>query len=132
RWLLGILLLSLASALVTEVLGIHALFGAFAAGVAVSSNAQLRQLLVTKVEPFAVTLLLPLFFAMTGLRMRADALHSSDILLCVVVIAVATVGKLLGTWSAARSTGMASREAWRLGALMNTRGLMELIVLNLG
>lgn len=132
RWLLGILLLSLASALVTEVLGIHALFGAFAAGVAVSSNAQLRQLLVVRVEPFAVTLLLPLFFAMTGLRMRADALHSSDILLCVVVIAVATVGKLLGTWSAARSTGMASREAWRLGALMNTRGLMELIVLNLG
>ncbi|WP_353100602.1 cation:proton antiporter domain-containing protein [Stenotrophomonas lactitubi] len=132
RWLLGILLLSLASALVTEVLGIHALFGAFAAGVAVSSNAQLRQLLVARVEPFAVTLLLPLFFAMTGLRMRADALQGSDILLCVVVIAVATVGKLLGTWSAARSTGMASREAWRLGALMNTRGLMELIVLNLG
>ncbi|MGO4555422.1 cation:proton antiporter, partial [Stenotrophomonas sp. 2YAF22] len=131
-WLLGILLLSLASALVTEVLGIHALFGAFAAGVAVSSNAQLRQLLVARVEPFAVTLLLPLFFAMTGLRMRADALQGSDILLCVVVIAVATVGKLLGTWSAARSTGMASREAWRLGALMNTRGLMELIVLNLG
>jgi Kef-type K+ transport system membrane component KefB len=114
------------------VLGIHALFGAFAAGVAVSSNAQLRHLLVARVEPFAVTLLLPLFFAMTGLRMRADALQTSDIALCVVVIAVATVGKLLGTWSAARSTGMASREAWRLGALMNTRGLMELIVLNLG
>ncbi|MBO1748031.1 cation:proton antiporter [Stenotrophomonas indicatrix] len=132
RWLLGILLLSLASALVTEVLGIHALFGAFAAGVAVSSNAQLRHLLVARVEPFAVTLLLPLFFAMTGLRMRADALQTSDIALCMVVIAVATVGKLLGTWSAARSTGMASREAWRLGALMNTRGLMELIVLNLG
>ena len=132
RWLLGILLLSLASALVTEVLGIHALFGAFAAGVAVSSNAQLRELLVAKVEPFAATLLLPLFFAMTGLRMRADALQTSDILLCVVVIVVATAGKLLGTWSAARSTGMESREAWRLGVLMNTRGLMELIVLNLG
>ncbi|MGE6334381.1 cation:proton antiporter [Stenotrophomonas sp. NPDC077659] len=132
RWLLGILLLSLASALVTEVLGIHALFGAFAAGVAVSSNAQLRNLLVAKVEPFAVTLLLPLFFAMTGLRMRADVLQTSDILLCAVVIGVATAGKLLGTWSAARSTGMDSREAWRLGALMNTRGLMELIVLNLG
>ncbi|MEG0185739.1 MAG: cation:proton antiporter [Stenotrophomonas sp.] len=132
RWLLGVLLLSLASALVTEVLGIHALFGAFAAGVAVSSNEQLRDLLVAKVEPFAVTLLLPLFFAMTGLRMRADALQTSDILLCVAVIAVATVGKLLGTFSAARSTGMAHREALRLGVLMNTRGLMELIVLNLG
>ncbi len=132
RWLLGILLLALASALVTEVLGIHALFGAFAAGVAVSSNEQLRHLLMARVEPFAVTLLLPLFFAMTGLRMRADALQTQDILLCLVVIAVATAGKLLGTFSAARSTGMPSREAWRLGALMNTRGLMELIVLNLG
>ncbi|MDV9041621.1 cation:proton antiporter [Stenotrophomonas sp. RAC2] len=132
RWLLGILLLSLASALVTEMLGIHALFGAFAAGVAVSSNVQLRDLLMARVEPFAVTLLLPLFFAMTGLRMRADVLQASDIVLCVVVIAVATAGKLLGTFSAARSAGMPSREAWRLGALMNTRGLMELIVLNLG
>jgi len=132
RWLLGILLLSLASALVTEVLGIHALFGAFAAGVAVSSNTQLRDLLVARVEPFAATLLLPLFFAMTGLRMRADALQTSDLLLCAVVIVVATAGKLLGTWSAARSTGMENREAWGLGALMNTRGLMELIVLNLG
>ena len=132
RWLLGILLLALASALVTEVLGIHALFGAFAAGVAMSSNEQLRHLLMARVEPFAVTLLLPLFFAMTGLRMRADALQTQDILLCLVVIAVATAGKLLGTFSAARSTGMPSREAWRLGALMNTRGLMELIVLNLG
>ncbi|HAL23056.1 MAG TPA: sodium:proton symporter [Stenotrophomonas sp.] len=132
RWLPGILLLALASALVTEVLGIHALFGAFAAGVAVSSNEQLRHLLMARVEPFAVTLLLPLFFAMTGLRMRADALQTQDILLCLVVIAVATAGKLLGTFSAARSTGMPSREAWRLGALMNTRGLMELIVLNLG
>jgi Kef-type K+ transport system membrane component KefB len=132
RWLLGMLLLSLGSALVTEVLGIHALFGAFAAGVAVSSNAQLRGLLIARVEPFAVTLLLPLFFAMTGLRMRADALQGSDLLLCGVVIAVATLGKLFGTWSAARSASMDNHEAWKLGALMNTRGLMELIVLNLG
>ncbi|WP_369038467.1 cation:proton antiporter [Stenotrophomonas maltophilia] len=132
RWLLGILLLSLASALVTEVLGIHALFGAFAAGVAVSANPQLRDLVVARVEPLAVTLLLPLFFAMTGLRLRADALQVGDIMLCAVVIAVATAGKLLGTFSAARSTGMPRRDAWRLGALMNTRGLMELIVLNLG
>ncbi len=109
RWLLGILL-SLGSALITEMLGIHALFGAFAAGVAVSSNAQLRGLLMARVEPFAVTLLLPLFFAMTGLRMRADALQASDIVLCGVVIAVATTGKLLGTFSAARSAGMPSRE----------------------
>ncbi|MEG2803735.1 cation:proton antiporter [Stenotrophomonas sp.] len=132
RWLLGMLLMALGCALVTEMLGIHALFGAFAAGVAVSGNASLRHTVAARVEPFAVTLLLPLFFAMTGLRMRADALQTSDLLLCLVVIAVATLGKLLGTWSAARSAGMDSHEAWKLGALMNTRGLMELIVLNLG
>ncbi|TGY34822.1 cation:proton antiporter [Stenotrophomonas maltophilia] len=132
RWLLIMLLMALGCALVTEILGIHALFGAFAAGVAVSGNATLRHTVATRVEPFAVTLLLPLFFAMTGLRMRADALQASDLLLCLVVIAVATLGKLIGTWSAARSAGMGNHEAWRLGALMNTRGLMELIVLNLG
>lgn len=132
RWLLGVLVLTLGSALVTEMLGIHALFGAFAAGVAVSANPQLRTLVIARVEPLAVTLLLPLFFAMTGLRLRADALQASDLLLCAVVISVATLGKLCGTWCTARSLGMGSREAWRLGALMNTRGLMELIVLNLG
>lgn len=131
-WLLGMLLLALACALLTEWLGIHALFGAFAAGVAVSANVQLRELLISKVEPLAATLLLPLFFAMTGLRLRADALQASDLLLCAVVIGVATVGKLFGTFAAARSAGMATAESWRLGVLMNTRGLMELIVLNLG
>ena len=132
RWLLALLVLTLACALVTELLGIHALFGAFAAGVAASGNAQLRALVVARVEPLAVTLLLPLFFAMTGLRLRADALQASDLLLCALVIAVATLGKLAGTWGAARSLQMPAREAWRLGVLMNTRGLMELIVLNLG
>ncbi|AMJ55744.1 MULTISPECIES: cation:proton antiporter [Stenotrophomonas] len=131
-WLLGMLLLTLASALLTEYLGIHALFGAFAAGVAASSNAQLRELIVGKVEPLAAALLLPLFFAMTGLRLRADALQASDLWLCVLVIAVAIVGKLLGTFAAARSAGMQTPDALRLGVLMNTRGLMELIVLNLG
>lgn len=131
-WLLGMLLLTLASALLTESLGIHALFGAFAAGVAANSNAQLRELIISKVEPLAVTLLLPLFFAMTGLRLRADALQVSDLWLCLLVIAVASIGKLLGTFAAARSAGMQAQESLRLGVLMNTRGLMELIVLNLG
>jgi len=131
-WLLGMLLLTLASALLTEYLGIHALFGAFAAGVAASSNVQLRELIISKVEPLAGTLLLPLFFAMTGLRLRGDALQVDDLWLCLLVIAVATVGKLLGTFAAARSAGMPTTDAMRLGVLMNTRGLMELIVLNLG
>jgi len=132
RWLLALLVLTLASALLTELLGIHALFGAFAAGVVMSGNAALRTLVVARVEPLAVTLLLPLFFAMTGLRLRADALQAGDLLLCVVVIGVATFGKLAGTWGTARSLGMPARDACRLGVLMNTRGLMELIVLNLG
>ncbi len=131
-WLLGMLLLTLACALLTEILGIHALFGAFAAGVAASSNPQLRELVISRVEPLAATLLLPLFFAMTGLRLRADALQVSDLWLCLLVIAVATLGKLAGTFAAARSAGMQAPDALRLGVLMNTRGLMELIVLNLG
>lgn len=132
RSLIWLLLLALACALVTELLGIHALFGAFLAGIAVSGNARLRQLLIERVEPLAISLLLPLFFAMTGLRLRVDGWQSSDLLLGAVVIAVATLGKGVGTWLAARSAGMPQTQALRLGALMNTRGLMELIVLNLG
>ncbi len=132
RALIALLLLALACALVTEALGIHALFGAFLAGVAVSGNARLRHLLVERVEPFAISLLLPLFFAMTGLRLRVDGWQASDLLLGLGVIAVATLGKGIGTWASARSAGMPNVDAMRLGALMNTRGLMELIVLNLG
>ena len=132
RALIGLLLLALACALATEALGIHALFGAFLAGIAVSGNARLRHLLVERVEPFAISLLLPLFFAMTGLRLRVDGWQAADVLLGLGVIAVATIGKGAGTWLAARSAGMPNVDAMRLGALMNTRGLMELIVLNLG
>nr|WP_295377356.1 cation:proton antiporter [Pseudoxanthomonas sp.] len=132
RHLIGLLLMALAAALVTELLGIHALFGAFLAGIAVSGNARLRELLIQKVEPFAISLLLPLFFAMTGLRLRVEGWRPGDLLLCGVVILIASLGKGLGTWLAARSAGMPQTDALRLGALMNTRGLMELIVLNLG
>lgn len=132
RSLIALLLLALAAALATELLGIHALFGAFLAGIAVSGNARLRDLLVQRVEPLAIALLLPLFFAMTGLRLRIDGWQTSDLMLCAGVIAVATLGKFGGTWLAARSAGMPSADASRLGVLMNTRGLMELIVLNLG
>lgn len=132
RALIALLLLALLCALVTEALGIHALFGAFLAGIAVSGNARLRHLLVERVEPFAISLLLPLFFAMTGLRLRVEGWQASDLLLGVLVIAAATLGKGAGTWLAARTAGMPNTDALRLGALMNTRGLMELIVLNLG
>lgn len=132
RALIALLMLALACSLVTELLGIHALFGAFLAGVAVSGHARLRRLLVERVEPFAISLLLPLFFAMTGLRLRIDGWRVEDLLLGLGIIATATVGKGLGTWLAARSAGMPNTDALRLGTLMNTRGLMELIVLNLG
>lgn len=132
RWMILLLTGALVFALLTEVLHVHALFGAFLAGIAVSGNAGLRRLLVERVEPFALALLLPLFFAMTGLRLRPDALQASDWLLCLGVIALASAGKFGGTWIAARCAGIARFEALRLGALMNTRGLMELVVLNLG
>ena len=132
RSLIVLLWLALCGALVTEALGIHALFGAFLAGVAASHNPRLRELLAQRVAPLAMALLLPLFFAMTGLRMRPESLQAGDVGLCLFIIALATAGKLLGSFAAARICGMARAEAWRLGALMNTRGLMELIVLNLG
>ena len=132
RWMILLLTGALAFALLTELLHVHALFGAFLAGIAVSGNAGLRRLLVERIEPFALALLLPLFFAMTGLRLRPDALQANDWLLCLGVIGLASAGKFGGTWIAARWTGIARFDALRLGALMNTRGLMELVVLNLG
>ena len=83
-------------------------------------------------EPFAAVLLLPLFFASTGLRTRIDLLSGNEWLLCLLITLIATFGKLGGTVLAARISGMARLDSWRLGALMNTRGLMELIVLGLG
>ena len=83
-------------------------------------------------EPFAAVLLLPLFFASIGLRTRIDLLTGKEWLLCLAITLVATIGKLGGTVLAARLSGLERADSWRLGALMNTRGLMELIVLGLG
>jgi Kef-type K+ transport system membrane component KefB len=123
----------IASALVTQLIGIHALFGAFLAGVVMPAGGDFRHKLAVRVESFSSVLLLPLFFAFTGLRTRIDLLNDpSDWLVCLVVIAVATAGKLGGSAITARLTGMQWREALQFGALMNTRGLMELIALNIG
>ena len=92
-----------------------------------------RKKLVLRVEDFSSVLLLPLFFAFIGLRTQIGLLNSSwDWLICLVIISVATVGKLGGTSLASRMMKMSWRESLKLGALMNTRGLMELIVLNIG
>lgn len=121
------------SALVTEVIGIHALFGAFLAGVCMPPDPALRQFLRERIETFSSVLLLPLFFAFTGLRTQVGLLNDwQGWALCLGVIALAVVGKLGGSMAAARWTGMSWSDSFSLGALMNTRGLVELIVLNIG
>ncbi|MGH9968091.1 MAG: cation:proton antiporter [Pyrinomonadaceae bacterium] len=131
--LAGILAFVLACALLTETIGIHSLFGAFLAGVVMPSTAGLRVLLKEKLEPLTAAALLPLFFAFTGLRMQINLLndwHSWAI--CAVIVAVAIAGKLGASMLMARWTGMNWRDSFSLGVLMNTRGLVELIVLNIG
>jgi Kef-type K+ transport system membrane component KefB len=123
----------LASALGTQLIGIRALFGAFLAGIVMPTAGGFRDKLVVRVENLSSVLLLPVFFAFTGLRTQIGLLKSAqDWLICLVIIAVATAGKLGGSALAARLTGMKWRESLQLGALMNTRGLMELIALNIG
>ncbi|HEX6903633.1 MAG TPA: cation:proton antiporter [Thermoanaerobaculia bacterium] len=122
-----------ASALITEAIGIHALFGAFLAGVCMPPDAKLRQFLRERVETFASVFLLPLFFAFTGLRTEVGLLNDWwGWMMCLAIIALAITGKLVGSMLAARWTGMSWGDSFSLGALMNTRGLVELIVLNIG
>jgi Kef-type K+ transport system membrane component KefB len=121
------------SALCTEVIGVHALFGAFLAGVCMPQDHGLRQFLRQRLETFSSVFLLPLFFAFTGLRTQIGLLSDArSWLLCAAVVAVAIAGKLGGSMAAARWTGMSWGDSFSLGALMNARGLVELIVLNLG
>ena len=123
----------LSSALVTELIGIHALFGAFVAGTIMPSDAAFRRILRDRLETVSSVLLLPLFFAFTGLRTQIGLLDDAGAwLVCLGIIGVATLGKVGGTLVAARWTGLGWHDALTLGALMNTRGLMELIALNVG
>jgi Kef-type K+ transport system membrane component KefB len=123
----------MASAFSTELLGIHSLFGAFIAGMIMPEAHDFRRKIATRIENFSSVLLLPLFFTFTGLRTQVGLIDDlSGWLLCLLIIVVATVGKLGASALAARFTGMSWRESLQLGALMNTRGLMELIALNMG
>ena len=122
-----------AYAFVTDMIGIHALFGSFLAGVAMPSHGELRNSLRIRLEHFSSVFLLPLFFAFTGLRTQIGLLQEpAGWLICLALIAVATVGKLGGSMLAARMTGINWVDSFALGALMNTRGLVELIALNIG
>ncbi|HEV8269173.1 MAG TPA: cation:proton antiporter [Thermoanaerobaculia bacterium] len=128
-----VLLLLIGSALTTERIGIHALFGAFLIGVVMPREASFRAALVQRLEEVSAVLFLPLFFAFTGLRTQIGLVDSAESwLTCLAIIGVATAGKLGGSMAAARLSGMETLDAFSLGALMNTRGLMELIVLNVG
>jgi len=129
----GVLIFVFIAALATEVIGIHALFGAFVAGLVMPPSVQLRDFLRQRLETVGAVVLLPLFFAFTGLRTQIGLLDDlASWLWCLGLIGVAVVGKLGGSMLAARWAGMSWRDAAALGALMNTRGLIELIVLNLG
>jgi Kef-type K+ transport system membrane component KefB len=120
-------------ALTTEAIGIHALFGAFLAGVAMPRHPSVLDYLRKRIEALGSVVLLPLFFAFTGLRTEIGLLADArSWLICAGVIAVAVAGKLGGSMLAARVTGMSWPDSFALGALMNTRGLIELIVLGLG
>ncbi len=122
-----------ASALLSEIIGIHALFGAFLAGVVMPTQPQLRHTMINRLEHLSAIVLLPLFFAFTGLRTQIGLLDDLTAwLICALIILVAVAGKFGGSALAARSAGMKWRNAAALGALMNTRGLMELVVLNIG
>lgn len=132
RTLLAALMFLLVSALATEAIGVHALFGAFLAGVAVAGAGDLRDPLRRAIEPLTSTLLLPLFFAYSGLRTEVGALSGPAWIACALVLLAAVAGKFGGVTVAARLQRTPWRESIALGALMNTRGLMELVVLNIG
>ncbi|MDR0412376.1 MAG: cation:proton antiporter [Dysgonamonadaceae bacterium] len=126
-------LILIASAYATETAGIHALFGAFMAGVIMPSHIQFRKILTEKVEDVALSVFLPLFFVSTGLKTQIGLIHSpAEWGVCLLFIFVAVFGKIIGTALPARFTGESWKNSWYMGALMNTRGLMELIILSIG
>jgi Kef-type K+ transport system membrane component KefB len=127
------MLLVLASSLLTEYLGIHLLFGAFLMGAIMPKEHRFVRYVLDRFETITVTLLLPLFFAFTGLRTNIGLVKGPQMwMYCALIILVATAGKLGGSTLASWLSGMPLREAAGLGTLMNTRGLMELVILNIG
>lgn len=126
----GILFLS---SYLTEIIGIHALFGAFFAGVVMPAQKEFKRILSEKIEDVSLVLLLPLFFVFTGLRTQVGLLNNPELWgVCFLIIGVAVTGKFLGSALAAKFVGQSWKDSFFIGALMNTRGLMELIVLNIG
>ncbi len=128
-----LILFMLAASWTTERLGVHALFGAFMAGLVISKDESRIADVVHRIESLSLALLLPLFFALIGLRTRLDLLTGASMWgYAVAVIATAVAGKLAGAALAAKAAGMTWKDALGLGVLMNTRGLVELVILNAG
>ena len=133
RWMPAVVVAMLASSWTTEVIGIHALFGGFLFGAILPRERGFAHAVARRLEDLVVVVLLPLFFALSGLHTNIDLLADRrDWMVCGVVVVVACAGKFGGCSVAARVNGLSWREAGVLGVLMNTRGLMELIVLNIG
>lgn len=129
----GVLIFVLLSALTTELIGIHALFGAFLAGAIMPADRHFREVFIERVEYVSLLVLLPLFFTFTGLRTQIGLLNQPALWgTAALVIGAAILGKLGGSVIAARVARQGWAESFRVGILMNTRGLMELIVLNIG
>lgn len=117
----------------TEIIGIHALFGAFMTGVIMPDITKFRNHFIEKVEDVSVILLLPLFFVYTGLRTEIGLINDPYLWkITGFIIIVAVIGKFFGSALAAKFVGQSWRDSLTIGALMNTRGLMELVVLNIG
>ena len=128
-----ILLILIISSTLTEIIGIHALFGAFMAGVVMPPSIGFRNVMMEKVEDIALVFFLPLFFAFTGLRTEIGLINSPALWgVCLLLITVAVAGKLGGCAVAARLVGESWKDSFTIGTLMNTRGLMELVALNIG
>jgi Kef-type K+ transport system membrane component KefB len=123
----------LLSAVATEFIGIHAIFGAFLMGTIIPHDSRVSARVTERLADIVRAMLLPAFFAFTGMRTEIGLIQTAeDWLICAAIVAVATAGKFGGTAAAARLSGEPARGAAALGALMNTRGLVELIVLNIG
>jgi Kef-type K+ transport system membrane component KefB len=128
-----VVLLLLASALITEWIGVHALFGAFVAGAIMPKGENFDHSLAAKFEDLTVVFFLPLFFAFTGLKASIGLLSGASLWgYCLLIIVTAIICKLASAMLAARATGMAWRDAAAVGILLNTRGLMELVILTIG
>lgn len=132
--IVGIFFLTLIiSSYITEVIGIHALFGAFMAGAIMPNNMKFREIFIEKVEDVAMLVLLPLFFVYTGLRTEIGLLNDPVLWeITGIIILVAVTGKFIGSFIAAKFVGQSWKDSLIVGALMNTRGLVELVVLNIG